>query len=42
MAKLPFRDNSPRYRIRNDEVGQERVSNEDNLRPIERGMALDN
>lgn len=35
-AKLPLRDNSPQYRIRNDELGQERVSNEDNLEPIER------
>lgn len=35
-AKLPLRDNSPQYRMRNDELGQERVSNEDNLEPIDR------
>jgi len=34
-AKLPLRDNSPQYRMRNDELGQERVSNEDNLEPID-------
>jgi hypothetical protein len=27
-AKLPLRDNSPQYRMRNNEPGQERVSNE--------------
>lgn len=37
-AKLPLRDNSPQYRIRNDELGQERVSTEDNLEPIEWGV----
>jgi hypothetical protein len=41
-AKLPLRDNSPQYRIRNDELGQGRVSNEHNLEPIERGLASDN
>jgi hypothetical protein len=40
-AKLPLRDNSPQYRMRNDELGQERVSNEDNLEPID-GLASDN
>ncbi|WP_425353228.1 hypothetical protein [Sinorhizobium alkalisoli] len=39
-AKLPLRDNSPQYRVRNDELGQERVSNEDNLEPID-GLASD-
>ncbi|NRP71735.1 hypothetical protein ILFOPFJJ_02625 [Ensifer psoraleae] len=34
-AKLPLRDNWPQYRIQNDELGQERVSTEDNLEPIE-------
>ena len=34
-AKLPLRDNSPQYRMRNDELGQERVSNEDNLEPTD-------
>ncbi|MDK1384309.1 hypothetical protein QN224_02670 [Sinorhizobium sp. 8-89] len=37
-AKLPLRDNWPQYRIQNDELGQERVSTEDNLEPIEWGM----
>lgn len=40
-AKLPLRDNSPQYRMRNDELGQERVSNEDNLEPIERSLTSD-
>ncbi|WP_373414744.1 hypothetical protein [Ensifer aridi] len=40
-AKLPLRDNSPQYRMRNDELGQERVSNEDNLEPID-GLTSDN
>jgi hypothetical protein len=30
-AKLPLTSNWPQYRIRNDELGQERVSGEDNL-----------
>ncbi|AAK65713.1 Hypothetical protein SM11_pC0551 (plasmid) [Sinorhizobium meliloti SM11] len=38
-AKLPWTSNWPQYRIRNDELGQERVSGEDNLEPIEWGMA---
>lgn len=37
-AKLPLTSNWPKYRIRNDELGQERVSGEDNLEPIECGM----
>ncbi|WEX74823.1 hypothetical protein PYH37_000112 [Sinorhizobium numidicum] len=41
-AKLPLRDDSPQYRMRNDELGQERVSNEDNLEPIERGLTPNN
>jgi len=41
IAKLPLRDNSPQYRMRNDELGQERVSNEDNLEPID-GLTSDN
>jgi hypothetical protein len=40
-AKLPLRDNSPQCRMRNDELGQERVSNEDNLEPID-GLTSDN
>ncbi|MBO9097746.1 MULTISPECIES: hypothetical protein [Rhizobium] len=28
IALLPVRDNSPQYRMRNDEVSQERVSQE--------------
>lgn len=34
-ARMPPRDNSPQYRIRNDELGQDRVSSEDNLEPID-------
>ena len=30
-GKLPARDNSPQYRIRNDEERHERVTTEDNL-----------
>jgi|APAra7269096714_1048519.scaffolds.fasta_scaffold144473_2 hypothetical protein len=37
-AKMPLRDNAPQYRIRNDELGQERVSAESNLEPIDWGM----
>jgi hypothetical protein len=39
-AKLPLRDNSPQYRMRNDELDQERVSNEDDLEPID-GLTSD-
>lgn len=31
---LPARDNSPQYRIRNDEMSQERVAAEKNLEKI--------
>lgn len=37
-ARMPLRDNTPQYRIRNDELGQDRVSGEDNLEPIDWGM----
>jgi hypothetical protein len=33
-AFLPARDNSPQYRMRNDDVAQERVSQEVDLEPI--------
>ena len=31
IARLPARDNSPQYRIRNDDEKHERVATEDNL-----------
>ncbi len=31
ISLLPIMDLSPQYRLRNDELGQERVSKEDNL-----------
>ncbi|CAN7633793.1 hypothetical protein LJR255_004816 [Pararhizobium sp. LjRoot255] len=31
ITLLPVMDLSPQYRLRNDELGQERVSKEDNL-----------
>jgi hypothetical protein len=31
ISLLPTMDLSPQYRLRNDELGQERVSKEDNL-----------
>ena len=34
---LPPRDNSPQYRIRNDDEGHDRVTTEDSLEPV--GMA---
>ncbi|MEK1929201.1 MAG: hypothetical protein AAAC47_05335 [Pararhizobium sp.] len=34
MTLLPIMDLSPQYRLRNDERGQERVSNEDNLQAV--------
>ncbi|KOF13717.1 hypothetical protein AC244_29870 [Ensifer adhaerens] len=37
-AIMPVRDSQPQYRIRNDELGQDRVSKEENLEPIEWGM----
>jgi hypothetical protein len=33
-AYLPARDNSPQYRMRNDEVAQERVTQEIDIEPI--------
>lgn len=35
IAYLPVRDNSPQYRMRNDEVAQERVSQERDLEAYE-------
>lgn len=34
ITLLPIMDFSPQYRLRNDERGQERVSNEDNLQAV--------
>ena len=34
-ATLPSRDNSPQYRMRNDEERHERVTTEDNLEEVE-------
>jgi hypothetical protein len=34
-AILPARDNSPQYRMRNDEERHERVTTEDNLEEVE-------
>jgi hypothetical protein len=34
-ATLPARDNSPQYRMRNDEERHERVTTEDNLEEVE-------
>lgn len=39
-AKLPLTSDWHQYRIRNDELGQERFSGEDNLESIERGNAV--
>ncbi|MQB43781.1 hypothetical protein [Rhizobium sp. ICMP 5592] len=33
-AYLPARDNSPQYRMRNDEVAQERVTQEIDIEPV--------
>ncbi|TIX89809.1 hypothetical protein [Rhizobium sp. P44RR-XXIV] len=33
-AFLPVRDNSPQYRMRNDDVAQERVTQEIDIEPI--------
>jgi hypothetical protein len=35
VAFLPVRDNSPQYRMRNDEVAQERVSQERDIEAYE-------
>jgi hypothetical protein len=34
-ATLPARDNSPQYRMRNDEERHERVTTEDNIEEVE-------
>ncbi|WP_349435843.1 hypothetical protein [Pararhizobium sp. A13] len=34
ITLLPIMDLSPQYRLRNDELGQERVSKEDNLSAV--------
>ncbi|HEX8049654.1 hypothetical protein [Rhizobium sp.] len=33
-AYLPARDNSPQYRMRNDDVAQERVTQEIDIEPV--------
>lgn len=40
-AFLPARDNSPQYRMRNDEVAQERVSQEVDIEPIATSAGID-
>lgn len=37
-ARMPLRENTLQYRIRSDEFGQDRVSSEDNVEPIDWGM----
>ena len=34
-ATLPFRDNSPQYRVRSDEERHERVTAQDDLEPVD-------
>ncbi|WP_275785078.1 hypothetical protein [Pararhizobium gei] len=34
VSLLPVMDSLPQYRLRNDELGQERVSKEDNLEAV--------
>ena len=41
-SKLPVKDGSPQYRIRNDDERHERVTTQDNLEPVDMSEARAN